>query len=109
MSIKERSCRVCGCTENKACRPNSCWWIEADLCSECGGKPELTPDQKALLVTTSKSPFAVCQPGKWEEAEEFVKLGYFKNIGDDPRWPGKDFYRITDAGKALAARLLERQ
>lgn len=30
----ERACRVCGCTQFNAC-PSGCWWIEADLCSEC--------------------------------------------------------------------------
>lgn len=33
-----RTCRVCGCTDRRACldegyRP--CWWVEADLCSAC--------------------------------------------------------------------------
>lgn len=28
------ACRVCGCTEAKAC-PGGCHWIEPDLCSAC--------------------------------------------------------------------------
>lgn len=28
------SCRVCGCTQNAACR-SGCWWVEPDLCSSC--------------------------------------------------------------------------
>lgn len=31
------ACRVCGCTEERAC-PGGCWWVEPDLCSECVGK-----------------------------------------------------------------------
>lgn len=27
-------CRVCGCTENRAC-PGGCWWVEQELCSRC--------------------------------------------------------------------------
>lgn len=27
-------CRVCGCTEDRAC-PGGCFWIEPDLCSRC--------------------------------------------------------------------------
>jgi hypothetical protein len=27
-------CRVCGCTDNKAC-PGGCYWVENDLCSQC--------------------------------------------------------------------------
>jgi hypothetical protein len=30
----ERQCRVCGCTDARACWP-TCWWVEADLCSMC--------------------------------------------------------------------------
>jgi len=31
---KERKCRVCGCTEDRAC-PGGCYWVEPDLCSRC--------------------------------------------------------------------------
>ncbi len=30
-----RKCRVCGCTDDKACEPYGCWWVEDDLCSSC--------------------------------------------------------------------------
>lgn len=30
-----RRCRICGCTESTPCR-GGCWWVEKDLCSECG-------------------------------------------------------------------------
>ncbi len=29
-----RVCRVCGCTDDRACR-GGCWWVEWDLCSAC--------------------------------------------------------------------------
>jgi hypothetical protein len=29
-----RACRVCGCTQDRACSP-PCWWVEWDLCSAC--------------------------------------------------------------------------
>ena len=29
-----RKCRMCGCTEKKAC-PGGCFWVGKDLCSEC--------------------------------------------------------------------------
>lgn len=40
--IKERKCRICGCTQDHACE-SGCYWIEEDLCSNCaknlkGGK-----------------------------------------------------------------------
>lgn len=33
-----RACRVCGCTDNEACWPNGCFWVErypSPLCSAC--------------------------------------------------------------------------
>jgi len=29
-----RTCRTCGCTEDRPC-PTGCVWLEADLCSSC--------------------------------------------------------------------------
>ena len=34
---KVRTCRVCGCTDEKAC-PGGCHWVEPDLCSKCNFK-----------------------------------------------------------------------
>lgn len=31
-----QKCRVCGCTEKRAC-PGGCGWVEWDLCSGCAG------------------------------------------------------------------------
>ena len=33
----EQRCRVCGCTNSRAC-PSGCEWVEFDLCSNCIGK-----------------------------------------------------------------------
>jgi hypothetical protein len=30
-------CRVCGCTDDRAC-PGGCFWVEPDLCSSCMDK-----------------------------------------------------------------------
>lgn len=39
------ACRVCGCTEDRAC-PGGCWWVEdpegEDLCSACAEKEGAT-------------------------------------------------------------------
>ena len=35
---KEWACRVCGCTNERACvdiELGPCWWVEDDLCSHC--------------------------------------------------------------------------
>jgi hypothetical protein len=29
-----RSCRICGCTDDRAC-PGGCAWVAEDLCSAC--------------------------------------------------------------------------
>lgn len=34
LASNERSCRVCGCTDNRACA-DGCYWVEDDLCSAC--------------------------------------------------------------------------
>lgn len=31
-----RTCRICGCTTERAC-PNRCHWVAPDLCSNCLG------------------------------------------------------------------------
>jgi hypothetical protein len=31
---EEQKCRICGCTDNKACE-GGCSWVEPDLCSAC--------------------------------------------------------------------------
>jgi hypothetical protein len=28
-------CRVCGCTDDDACQPMGCFWLEPGLCSQC--------------------------------------------------------------------------
>ena len=35
--INVRTCRVCGCTDDRACA-EGCSWVEADLCSACVGQ-----------------------------------------------------------------------
>lgn len=43
---RERTCMVCGCTQDRAC-PGGCSWVEWDLCSACVDKeaPERTGGQ----------------------------------------------------------------
>lgn len=39
LSTGHRKCRVCGCTQFRACvdpEHGPCWWVEGDLCSHCG-------------------------------------------------------------------------
>ena len=36
-----RTCRVCGCTQDRACE-GGCYWVEWDLCSKCSARAELS-------------------------------------------------------------------
>lgn len=41
LPVRARRCRVCGCTDERACRDgrgNACHWLEPDLCSHCAGR-----------------------------------------------------------------------
>jgi hypothetical protein len=35
---KSLKCRVCGCTNARAC-PGGCYWVQSDLCSACAVSP----------------------------------------------------------------------
>jgi len=39
IDVIDRECRICGCTENRACRDprtgHPCAWVAEDLCSAC--------------------------------------------------------------------------
>jgi len=41
----ERKCKVCGCTDQKACA-SGCFWVADDLCSECNGWAGVQGDNK---------------------------------------------------------------
>lgn len=34
----QATCRVCGCTDDRACEPFGCHWVEPELCSACRDK-----------------------------------------------------------------------
>ena len=40
LPFHERKCRVCGCTQDRACptKEGPCHWVEDDLCCACVGK-----------------------------------------------------------------------
>ncbi len=46
----QQKCRVCGCTQNRAC-PEGCWWVEEDLCSACD---IIVIKKKVVTYVTSK-------------------------------------------------------
>ena len=39
IALDEPTCRGCGCSDSLAC-PDGCFWVEADLCSECAAELE---------------------------------------------------------------------
>jgi hypothetical protein len=34
---QQQRCRVCGCTQDRAC-PGGCYWVEPNLCSNCSDR-----------------------------------------------------------------------
>lgn len=49
MPTETRECRICGCTQEKACRDDrtgqACHWVAEDLCSACVGLDALLEQQ----------------------------------------------------------------
>lgn len=58
MSPREEipACRVCGCTNDRACE-GGCWWVEPDLCSTC---KQAMPDTPPDLATAARALLRVC-------------------------------------------------
>lgn len=51
------ACRQCGCTEDNACQPDGCYWVEPGLCSVCvakGADPQ-TDEGKEAAVTLRRA------------------------------------------------------
>lgn len=49
-SHRAGTCRVCGCTNVKAC-PGGCHWVEPDLCSKCAEKmPIVTMKMETIIA-----------------------------------------------------------
>lgn len=55
----ERSCRICGCTEDHACETvyGACYWVEYDLCSACA---EAAENRERDLIG-----YRVCEDGSY--------------------------------------------
>ncbi len=56
--INEQKCRVCGCTQNRACR-GGCYWVEKDLCSSCA-ECNICGDKESDLVECETCGEYVC-------------------------------------------------
>jgi hypothetical protein len=55
---KAPTCRVCGCTDKKAC-PGGCFWIEPDLCSACAKKMPIITMEMKKIITIGKDRTAI--------------------------------------------------
>lgn len=56
--MSERKCRVCGCTEERACATDAgpCHWVEVDLCSACVGVHKRPPMTSADIQALQAMP-----------------------------------------------------
>lgn len=99
--MEERTCRVCGCTEDNACE-GGCSWVEEDLCSSCADKDdseesedgEVEDGEEAIeqnKVSPVKEEKASVKPTKYEGTSAVEKLEFehaqfktgFKNSGKE--------------------------
>lgn len=70
--MRERTCRVCGCSQNKACideaasaldiEPIGCHWVAKDLCNVCDEKAKAIklslPLQLQMAVLATRNAFS---------------------------------------------------
>lgn len=54
-------CRMCGCTDEKACE-GGCFWKAPDLCSECAGGDPLPPALRAAIEEANNDPTPLIGP-----------------------------------------------
>lgn len=48
-----RFCHGCGCTDEAACLPHSCYWVSENECSECERKSRM-PEEGIVLLEKQK-------------------------------------------------------
>lgn len=74
---KERTCRVCGCTDNMACI-GGCYWVETDLCSQCAGETisyttEEISELERTLIEWKRAQKKIKLKSNWNEISEKIK------------------------------------
>jgi len=81
-----QKCRVCGCTQERAC-PGGCYWVEPDLCSSCVDEQiEISigyfkyADESSDRTQISETVGLACDFNSIEEAEAFIH-GYVTALG----------------------------
>ena len=53
--VLDGQCRMCGCTDERAC-PGGCWWVADDLCSSCWNLlVPMQPGETAAARETARS------------------------------------------------------
>lgn len=82
----DQKCRVCGCTQERAC-PGGCYWVEPDLCSSCVDEQiEISfgyfkyEDESSDRVQILETVGLACDFNSVEEAEAFIH-GYATALG----------------------------
>jgi hypothetical protein len=92
-----RTCRVCGCTDERAC-PGGCSWVEEDLCSACAGEPCLPAGLQPALDETAHFDLPHERPNG---------LQHWRNPGHCPECGGDELEDGPRGGAAINRRCVE--
>ena len=101
--MKNASCRVCGCSDKRAC-PGGCHWVEKDLCSDC---QKLMQQERAKHFDQMPRPVEDCKNWKTMQISVNLKLGsrfqhqIIKILFEDDLKSIKDFFELRHTGNKI--------
>lgn len=86
-----RHCRICGCTEKRACE-GGCYWVEYDLCSSCIAEATMEEGRES-----DPEVCPICGHARvWEECWDCGGEGYRDLYDEDPLWYDEDDVEACD-------------
>lgn len=79
--MEERTCRICGCTEDNACE-GGCSWVEEDLCSACvDAEDDLIVNEDDESTDEISKSIIQNEDVDWKSADAKLKSEYEKFDG----------------------------
>ena len=107
----KQKCRVCVCTQNRAC-PGGCYWVEEDLCAACNiiviKKLVMTYESEDRVITKSETEVIAEELDNLDMAVGYVHgMNHDRNLLDfNSNEPSSfpvdvEIYTIEKAGKEI--------